>query len=128
GDGEWQRLLDHFLAIHSLTPASGLALSPATLNMKSAADGIDRIWQQLAYIPASEQSAELRDLLQNVEQAQLPDWPAPQLALCRVDPNTLNFVRRPGAWASVDWENAGWGDPAFELADLFTHPAYSSVP
>ena len=54
--------------------------------------------------------------------------PAPQLALCRVDPNTLNFVRRPNTWASVDWENAGWGDPAFEIADLITHPAYADVP
>jgi hypothetical protein len=29
---------------------------------------------------------------------------------------------------AVDWENSGWGDPAFELADLVTHPAYLSVP
>lgn len=29
--------------------------------------------------------------------------------------------------ASVDWENSGWGDPAFEIADLMTHPAYESV-
>jgi thiamine kinase-like enzyme len=28
----------------------------------------------------------------------------------------------------VDWENSGWGDPAFELADMITHPAYATVP
>ena len=127
-DDEWRCLLDHYLAIHTLTPASGIALAPAVLNMTSAKDGLDRIRQQLAYLPQAEQPASLRELVQNVEAAPLPSWPAPPLALCRVDPNTLNFVRRPGDWASVDWENAGWGDPAFELADLITHPAYLDVP
>jgi len=28
----------------------------------------------------------------------------------------------------VDWENSGWGDPAFEIADLRTHPAYLEIP
>ena len=123
GDDEWQRVLDHYLAIHALTPsASSVALPPAVLNMSSVADGLDRIRQQLAYIPAPEQPAALHELLRNVEAARLPDWPAPRLALCRVDPNTLNFVRRPDDWASVDWENSGWGDPAYEIADLIAHP------
>jgi thiamine kinase-like enzyme len=128
GDGEWQRLVDHYLAIHMLAEAnSSSVLLPAVLNMDSVADGLDRVRQQLAYIPEPEQPAELHDLLRNVEAARLPNWPAPPLALCRNDPNTLNFVRRPNAWGSVDWENAGWGDPAFEIADLITHPAYVAV-
>jgi hypothetical protein len=127
GDDEWQRLLDHYIAVHTLTPASGIALRPAVLNMSSAADGLDRIKQQLAYMPETEQPDALHELIRNAEAARLPDWPAPPFALCRVDPNTLNFVRRPGAWASVDWENCGWGDPAYEIADLITHPAYIDV-
>jgi len=35
GDDEWQRLVDHYLAIHTLTPASGIALASAVLNMTS---------------------------------------------------------------------------------------------
>ena len=128
-DCEWQRLVDHYLSIHTLTPAvRSIALPPAVLNMNSAAEGLDRIRQQLAILPEAEQPSDLHELIQHVEQARLPVWPAPQLALCRVDPNTLNFVRRPNTWASVDWENAGWGDPAFEIADLITHPAYADVP
>jgi thiamine kinase-like enzyme len=50
------------------------------------------------------------------------------MTLCRVDANIRNFIRRPGLWASVDWENSGWGDPAFEIADLITHAAYIDVP
>jgi aminoglycoside phosphotransferase (APT) family kinase protein len=129
GDGEWQRLLDHYLSIHTLTPAvCSITLLPAAMNMTSAADGLDRIRQQLAIIPVAEQPPALHELTRYAEAARLPDWPAPPLALCRTDPNTLNFVRRPSAWASVDWENAGWGDPAFEIADLATHPAYADVP
>ena len=128
GDHEWRCLIEHYLAIHTLTQAhSSSALPPAVLNMVSVADGLDRIRQQLAYIPEPEQPADLHDLIRNVEAAPWPDWPAPRLALCRNDPNTLNFVRRPNAWDSVDWENAGWGDPAFEIADLITHPAYAAV-
>ena len=28
----------------------------------------------------------------------------------------------------MDWEGSGWSDPAFELANLITHPAYLGVP
>jgi hypothetical protein len=128
-DGEWQNLLDHYLAIHSLTPVNiATPLPAAFLDLRSVQDALREIRRQIAFMPEPEQPAELRELVLHVEQARLPDWPAPRLALCRVDPNTLNFVRRPGAWASVDWENSGWSDPAYEIADLITHPAYISVP
>jgi len=128
-DQEWQHLLDHYLMVHSLTPEHGATpLRAAFLDLRSVDDSLREIRRQMALVPAPEQPAELRELVLHTEQARLPDWPAPQLALCRVDPNTLNFVRRPGAWASVDWENSGWSDPAYEIADLITHPAYASVP
>jgi hypothetical protein len=129
GDDEWQRLLDHYVAIHTLTPAdSHIALPAAVLDLRSANDCLREIHRQLSFIPESEQPADLRALIQNAEQARLPVWPTPQLALCRVDPNTLNFVRRPNTWASVDWEYSGWSDPAYEIADMITHPAYADVP
>ena len=128
-DDEWQCLLEHYLTVHTVIPATiGTSLQPAALNMHSAADGLGRIRQQLAYISAPEQPPELREMIRQIERTAFPQWPAPPLALCRVDPNTLNFVRRPNAWASVDWENSGWGDPAFEIVDLITHPAYAAVP
>jgi hypothetical protein len=40
----------------------------------------------------------------------------------------LHFIRRPTGWASVDWENSGWGEPAFEIVDLMTHLAYLDMP
>ena len=41
-----------------------------------------------------------------------------------MDGNWRNFIQQPDQLVSVDWENSGWGDPAFEIADLMTHPAY----
>ena len=55
----------------------------------------------------------------------LPRLTTPSVALA---PTPLTSLRRPGSWASVDWENAGWGDPAFEIVDLMCHPQYHSAP
>lgn len=73
--------------------------------------------------------ATLQRLLSRLASTPLPPCPsAPCLALCRNDSNSLNFIRHPDNWLSVDWENSGWGDPAFEIADLICHPQYASVP
>jgi len=126
---EWQALLDHYLAIHTLVPAHvAQPIQPAVLNMDSAAAGRAEIDQQLARIPPPERPVELRALMKELARVRLPEWSWPTPVLCRIDPNTRNFIRRPSGWASVDWENSGWGDPAFEIADLITHPAYAGVP
>ena len=28
----------------------------------------------------------------------------------------------------MDWEYSGWGDPAFEIADMMSHPKFMNVP
>ncbi len=128
-DSDWRQLLDHYAAIHRITPArTDLRLPPAVLTMTSAAAGRWRIWEQVRLIPDHARPPTLMDLVGRTEQAAFPDWPTPPLALCRCDPNTRNFIRRPVQWASVDWENSGWGDPAFEIADLMAHPTYAAVP
>lgn len=128
-DAEWRALLEHLLTIHTVTPSSSpQPLAPAVLSMHSAADGLGRFEQQLESIPPAERPAELLRLADRLERQSWPTWPEPPLALCRVDPNVRNFICTPGGLASVDWENSGWGDPAFELADLLTHPSYAEVP
>jgi thiamine kinase-like enzyme len=49
------------------------------------------------------------------------------VTLCRLDNNITNYVQRAGRWASVDWEYSGWGDPAFDVANLLTHVAYVDI-
>jgi hypothetical protein len=127
-DDGWWALLSHYAMIHSIRPGSGRPrLRRAVLTMRSAAEGRREIRRQMAAFPRPAHPVEARELLRQIEATAFPSWPPPPEALCRVDPNIRNFVRRPVGWASVDWENGGWGDPAYEIADLMAHPAYDGV-
>ena len=127
-DAEWELLVAHLAAVHSLTPeGTDVPLPAAVIDATSPAACRGLIRRQMARLPAEAQPAALRALVRRWEAYPLPDWPPPPVALCRVDTNTRNFVRRPTGWASVDWENSGWGDPAFEVGELMAHAAYIDV-
>jgi aminoglycoside phosphotransferase (APT) family kinase protein len=128
-EAEWTSLVHHLAAIHTITPDNTqVRLPEAVTNANSAEEGRQVVRQQVACLPLPAQPASLRRLMNQLEASQFPEWPEPLAALCRVDTNILNFIRRPGRWASVDWENSGWGDPAFDVADLMAHAAYIEVP
>lgn len=129
-DAAWQLLIEHYVQLARVTPdqVTG-SLDTAVMNFTSIPHAHQHIQQQLASIPHTERPASLQKLLACLSAAPpLPRSPAPSLAFCRNDSNTLNFIRRPKGWLSVDWENSGWGDPAFEIADVICHPQYASVP
>ncbi|MHB0878351.1 MAG: phosphotransferase family protein [Anaerolineae bacterium] len=127
-DEEWMRLVEHLLITHSVTPeSSDVPLPRANVDAGSAAEARQLVWRQVDRIPAAARPRSLMTLVERMDAAVYPEWLAPSLALCHVDYNTRNLVRRPGLWASVDWENSGWGDPAFDVADLMLHPAYLGV-
>lgn len=128
-DAEWQCLIEHLARVHTVTEhGARLRLAPAVLNVRSAPDGLRAVREQLARLPRTARPAALQALVRELERTRFPRWPRPAAALCRGDSNISNFVRRPGGWASVDWEYAGWGDPAFDIADLSAHAAYAGVP
>ncbi|MCL5998999.1 MAG: aminoglycoside phosphotransferase family protein [Chloroflexi bacterium] len=125
----WEALMRHYAIVHAGIPEKAEPqLPPAVVSLFNAQDGIDRIRRQVRCIPERAVPVELKVLMALVECAQFPVWTRPTAALCRCDPNITNFIRQPFGWASVDWENSGWGDPAFEIGDLMAHPAYQSVP
>jgi thiamine kinase-like enzyme len=127
-DGEWTRLLEHYAAIHSLTPARApIDLPRAVITAHNAVEARSRVREQIAQIPVAARPASLVELVARLEQIEFAKWDTPRIAFCRVDPNITNFVRGDARWQSVDWENAGWGDPAYEMADLIAHPAYAEV-
>ncbi len=128
-EAEWESLVRHLAAIHTLTPArTHVRLEAAVTNANTAEESRQEVRQQAAHLPRQAQPASLRKLIDRLEVSQFPAWPDPPVALCRVDCNILNFIRCPECWASVDWENSGWGDPAFDVADLMAHAAYIEVP
>jgi aminoglycoside phosphotransferase (APT) family kinase protein len=128
-DADWHALIQHFVAIHAITPdKTAIGLGAAVLTMDSAASALQQIDRQLVHLPRLERSTALQSLVDRVERASFPSWPQPEMALCRGDPNPQNFFRRSTGLASVDWEYGGWGDPAWDLADLMSHPAYLDVP
>lgn len=128
-DADWATLLDHYCAIHAITPAQTTTVVPeAFLNASTGAQAKALVYEHLARLPEEERPPSLCAVIARFDSWAPPTWPRAPHTLCRVDPNWRNFIRRPGAWASVDWENSGWGDPAFEIADLMTHPAYESTP
>jgi aminoglycoside phosphotransferase (APT) family kinase protein len=128
-DAEWISLLRFLGAVHSITPdQTDVRLRRAVLTANSAKAGRRLVQQQVARIPREARPASLQALLRRYEAAFFPGWCDGPVALCWGDPNTRNLIRRPGLWAAVDWENSGWGDPAFDVAELMTHPAYMHVP
>ena len=154
-EAEWGHLLEHYLTMHSLTPAqTDVELPTVVLHADSLKGCRVLVREQLALLPPQAQPLELQHLVDHWEKSPLPDWtnvpsppralaaspprqvaPSPPrpiapslLALSRGDGNVLNMIRRPDQWLSVDWEYAGWGDPAFSIAELRTHPAYIDVP
>jgi len=125
---EWQSILKHYAIIHTVKPdRTDVSLSSAFLNARNIKTGREIVQQQVAYLPKETQPTSLQDLIHRFERTRFSEWSDAPIALCRVDPNYLNFIRRAGLWGSVDWESSGWGDPAFEIADLMTHPAYRDV-
>jgi len=128
-DDDWSRLIQHLATIHTLTPGlTSIQLAGAVLCAHSDESCRVLVREHLALLPPAAQPPELQALVRRWERSLHRTWATPPVALIRCDPNTSNFMRRTGPWASVDWENSGWGDPAFEIADLMTHPAYMDVP
>lgn len=128
GEG-WMNLLEHYAALARVRPEhTRTSLKPTVLNASSFEAAKALVRGQLRQLPDSAYPEGLREVVLPLLAKTVPAWPPPPVALCRGDGNLTNFVRLSDGWRSLDWENGGWGDPAFEMADLITHPAYARVP
>lgn len=124
-ESEWKTLLSHYATIHSITQKNcPIDLPMAALAIDDPANNKQFVLDEVAKAPPGMMPAELSDLLEKFMQLELPILPKAPMVLCRSDPNTLNFVRQENCWLSVDWESSGWGDPAFDIADIIIHPKY----
>jgi len=124
-DDEWRCLVGHLLAVHTITPRScSVPLADQTLYMRSPAEAIGCVQRTYESIPPSDRLPSMLTVMERLDAQVFPSWSPSPIALARGDSNIANMVRRPGHWASVDWEYSGWGDPASEIANLLVHPAY----
>ncbi len=128
-DEMWTKLLEHYAALARVQPKyTQINLKRTVLNASNFEAAKALVRQQLQRLPESAYPEGLQEVILPLLARTIPAWPKPPVALCRGDSNPTNFVRRAGSWCSLDWEYGGWGDPAFEMADLITHPAYALVP
>lgn len=145
---DWRRLAEHYAAVHNLAregQAEGIgdSIRSAVLTFPNAQAAVDYVLVEMSQIivrvanlnlrPTAaglhpDLPAEVRALALRMEEHPFPTWPEPERVFGRCDPYIANFLQRSDQpWASVDWENSGWVDPAFELGDLMTHPCYRGV-
>ncbi len=132
-DDEWEGLVRHLVEVHRVTPeTTDVPLPPCAIDVRTARQGQEVVGQQLALLPPAAQPPPLQTLARRLVTADFPEWPTAPVTLCRLDNNIANYIcrsaRRRKAWASVDWEYSGWGDPAFDVANLVTHVALMDVP
>lgn len=132
----WGAILSHLLAVHSVVPeGTSTPVPPAAPTMRSAEDGLALLEEHLRReLPdPGDAPPDLGDLLRAVMQASYPSWPEPPTVLCRGDCNRYNFLLLRGRSAGVccvsfDLEYGGWGDPAYEVADLISAPTFFGTP
>lgn len=127
-DEEWTRLAEVMRLIHSVhSGREAVPLRPAVNGAASVDEALRVVREEFSKTPADELLPGADEMARRLVRIVFRDWPAPQLALVRRDPNVTNVIRRPGVWACVDWEYSGWDDPAHELAEVMLHPSYRSV-
>ncbi|MFZ9858274.1 MAG: phosphotransferase family protein [Roseiflexaceae bacterium] len=128
GDAEWHELIACLVTIHGVSMRDDPSIHPAVINADSVAAARQMIRMQLEVIPADEWPSTLREIVRALDATAIAELPPASLSLCHVDSNHRNFIRTNASMVAVDWENSGWGDPAFEIAELIAHPAYLVVP
>lgn len=126
---EWLCLMNHYAAIHSFDQAVITKdIPPVILGPVNLVKGDYSIfWYARRFNQVDPMPKVLREIEKVYAAAHATLERMVPVTLCRVDGNLSNFVRHQTHWASVDWEGAGWGDPAFELAELSVHPSFYGV-
>ena len=136
-DAAWEQLLNLYAAVHTLTPATidlptDLPIRTGVFAAASPAEAKRLALKQAHLIPEHAWPGGLREMLGALRSTSALDTTAPdtrsERVFCHVDANVSNFISCSGRLYAVDWEGSGWSDPAFELANLMTHPAYLNVP
>jgi thiamine kinase-like enzyme len=125
----WEAILESLAEAHALTPEEArVGLPNAVLFVSKPDDLLRELHSQLARLPEGNIGHLEREQLEHLVAAAVKitptHWQQPQLGLIHCDSNPRNMIENHGMIRLVDWENAGWADPAFDIADICANPAY----
>ncbi len=125
-DQEWSDLLEYLATVHALRHAT-----VDLLGCYNNANGAEEYAREASRLHAIAQEKRLPtpvlDVTGNLAELNFGGCPRVPAGLCRADHNVRNFIRHDGSIRSVDWEYSGWGDPAFDIAEMMTHATYMDV-
>lgn len=125
----WAGLMGCYATLHSATRDQlPVDMPPMVLGAWHESEARELVHAEVARLPKAAQPPVLARLLTRMEARPPAVWPRPTAALCRNDANLANFLPSAERWRAVDWEYAGRGDPAFELAELMVQPSFAAVP
>lgn len=123
----WESILVTMSAVHTLQPADAPNLVDAVLPIRSIHDVIAEIEKRWARLPDGQlgeiTKAEIGGLVEEFKAHSMQQSHQPsQIGLIICDTNPSNMIDHNGQIFIVDWENSGWADPAFDVADLLVRP------
>lgn len=123
----WERILSSLSRCHSLRPTDAPHLPDAVLPVRSIHDVIADTERRYDGLPDGQlgeiTKAEIGQLLDEFKHHALKNaQPAERIGLIVCDTNPTNMIDCDGQIVIVDWENCGWADPAFDIADLLVRP------
>lgn len=123
----WERILTTCARIHAVKPGDTSVIRDAVVPVRSAQGVIDEIERRYARLPDGQlgevTKADMGVLLDEFKQhASQKVCVADRLGLIVCDTNPSNMIECDGRIVIVDWESSGWGDPAFDIADLLVRP------
>lgn len=128
----WERILTACARVHSIKPGDAANLRDAVQRIYSSADLVEELDRRYARLPDGQlgemTKAEIGDWLALFkEHAAQKGCVADRLYLMICDTNPTNMIDSEGRIVIVDWESSGWGDPAFDIADLLVRPNCASL-
>ena len=128
-DEAWSDWLQHIATIHAVTPDQVTVELNNCLGNANGAEGYAREIRRIRGSAAEGGvSRPVMELVEKLECLSINHWPPVPTCLCRADYNVRNLIRHEGTLKSVDWEYAGWGDPAEDMTELITHVTYMDIP
>lgn len=121
------RRIQHTLTVaHHIAPdATPTAIMPAALYVQHPVDLLEDLERRYAALPHD--YPHLRTLINRAEHFSPSHWDTPpRLGLIQCEAWPANALDTGEHLYLVDWENSGWGDPAFEIADMAAKPRFGS--